>query len=93
MQKEIQQRYQAEEVRPSLQRLFFWTVLTSFRAPQEAAAAEAEAAKNAADAEKSLEARDAAELETMNGLITNEPEASVLRDSVLEYLKTKVLKD
>merc|ERR1719502_2201013 len=68
VQKEIQQRYQAEE---------------------EQAIADAEAAKAAEVAEKSLQARDAAELEEMNGIISGEAETAKLRDSVLEFLKTK----
>jgi len=69
--------------------IVFSDISVAFSPSQEQAAADAEIAKNAADAEKSLEARDAAELETMDGIISNEGSAEVLQDSVLEYLKTK----
>jgi len=68
VQKEIQQRYQAEE---------------------EAELVQVEVAKAAEEQEKSLQARDAAELESMNGIVSSEPDFTKLQDAILEFLKTK----
>jgi len=67
-QKEIQQRYQAEE---------------------EEAIAKAEEARAEQEKEKSLQARDASELESMNNIVTGEACSDKLQASVLEFLKTK----
>jgi len=49
----------------------------------------AELKKIKEEQEQSLLARDAAELEEMNGIVTSEPSQPKLEDSVLEFLKTK----
>ena len=37
-----------------------------------------------------LQARDEAELDTMNGIVGSEPDSEKLQNSILEFLKTKV---
>jgi len=50
---------------------------------------DAEALKIKQEQEQSLVARDAAELEAMNSIVTSEANQEVLEDSILEFLKTK----